>query len=85
MPIYDLDEESTIFDPLKIKLGGKELIIPDVDRKEFEKITDVTNGYEQLALWAHVPVKEINKLPMRKVAAAINIIAKEHRTGSHLQ
>ena len=79
MPTYDLDEKgaSTLFDPLKIKIGGKELTIPDVDRKEFEKITDVTNGYEQLALWAHVSVKEIESLPMRKVAAALTIIAKE--------
>ena len=26
MPTYDLDEESTLFEPLKIKVGGKELI-----------------------------------------------------------
>ena len=62
---------------LKIKIGGKELTIPDVDKKEFEKITEVTNGFEQLALWAHIPVKEIEQLPMKKVAAALSIIAKE--------
>lgn len=79
MPIYDLDEKevSTLFEPLKIKVGGKELTIPDVDRKEFEKITDVTHGYEQLALWAHVPVKELEHIPMKKVAAALKIITKE--------
>ena len=79
MPTYDLDEKEsvTLFEPLKIKLGGKELTIPDVDRKEYEKITDVTDGYEQLALWAKVPVKEIESIPFRKVAAALKIIGKE--------
>ncbi len=79
MPKYDLDakDSATLFEPLKIKIGGKDLTIPDVDRKEFERITDITNGYEQLAQWAHVPVKEISAMPMRKVAAALTIIAKE--------
>lgn len=77
MPTYDLDEKSTLFEPLKIKIGGKDLIIPDVDRKEFDRITAVTNGFEQLALWAHVDAKEINDLPFKKVAAALNIITKE--------
>lgn len=77
MPIYDLDEKSTLFEPLKIKLGGKELTIPDVDRKEFEKITEIVDGYEQLALWAHVPVKELEHIPFKKVAAALKIISRE--------
>ena len=77
MPTYDLDEKNTLFEPLKIKLGGKDLIIEDVDRKEFDKIAEITNGYEQLAAWAKVDIKEINQIPMRKVAAALSIIAKE--------
>ena len=79
MPIYDLDDKtvSTLFEPLKIKVGGKELTIPDVDRKEFERITEITNGYEQLALWAHVNVTEINSISMQKVAVALKIITKE--------
>ena len=77
MPIYDLDEKGTLFEPLKIKLGGMELTIPDVDRKEFDKITEVLNGYEQLALWARVPVADLNHIPMRKIASALKIISKE--------
>jgi len=79
MPTYDLDDKSigTLFEPLKIKVGGMELTIPDVDRKEFEKITDVVDGYEQLALWAKIPVKEIEKIPFRKVAVALKIITRE--------
>ena len=77
MPIYDLDEESTLFEPLKIKVGGKELIIIDVARKEFEKIADLKDPCEQLARWAKVDVKEIEEISMKKVAAALKIIAKE--------
>ena len=77
MPTYDLDEQSTLFEPLRIKIGGKELIIPDVVRKEFERKADITDPHEQLAAWANINVKEINQIPMRKVAAAINIIARE--------
>lgn len=77
MPTYDLDEEGTLFEPLKIKVGGKELIIKDVTRKEFDKIADIKDPCEQLAGWAHVSVKEIEQIPMRKVAGAINIIARE--------
>ena len=77
MPLYDLDEKSTLFEPLKIKVGGKELMIEDVDRKEYDKITEITDGYEQLALWAKVPVKEIESIQFKKVAAALKIIARE--------
>jgi hypothetical protein len=77
MPTYDLDEESTLFEPLKIKVGGKELIIKDVARKEFEKIADINLPCEQLARWANVDVKEIEEISMKKVAAALTIIAKE--------
>ena len=77
MPTYDLDEESTLFEPLKIKVGGKELIIEDVARKEFDRIADIADPHEQLAGWAKVKVKELEQVPMRKVAAAINIIARE--------
>jgi hypothetical protein len=77
MPIYDLDEESTLFEPLKIKLGGKELTIEDVGRKEFDKITEITEPYEQLARWAKVDVKELEQIPMKKVGAALKIIGKE--------
>jgi len=77
MPTYDLDEESTLFEPLNIKVGGKELIITDVARKEFEKIAAITDPCEQLARWAKVEMKEIEEIPMKKVAAALKIIAKE--------
>ena len=77
MPIYDLDEESTLFEPLKIKVGGKELVIEDVARKEFEKIADIKDPLEQLAGWANIKVEELEQIPMRKVAGAINIIARE--------
>ena len=77
MPLYDLDEKSTLFEPLKIKIGGKDLTIPDVDRKEFDKITSITDPYEQLASWAHVPVNEIEQIPMKKVASALKIIGRE--------
>jgi len=77
MPTYDLDEESTLFEPLKIKVGGKELIIEDVARKEFEKIANITDPCEQLAKWAKVEVTEIEGIPMKKVAGALKIIAKE--------
>jgi len=77
MPTYDLDEESTLFEPLKIKVGGKELVIEDVARKEFEKIADIKDPLEQLARWAKVEVKEIEEISMKKVAAALTIIAKE--------
>ena len=77
MPIYDLDEESTLFEPLKIKIDGKELTIEDVDRKGFDAITDIKDPYEQLARWAKVDVKEVEKMKMKKVAGALKIIAKE--------
>ena len=77
MPTYDLDEEGTLFEPLKIKVGGKELIIKDVVRKEFDKKADIKDPCEQLAAWANVDVKELEQIPMRKVAGAINIIARE--------
>jgi len=76
MPTYDL-EENTLFEPLKIKVGGKELVIPDVDRKEFERIADIKDPYEQLAQWAKVDLKEVEQIKMKRVAAALKIIAKE--------
>jgi len=79
MPTYDLDEESTLFEPLKIKVGGKELIIKDVVRKEFDRIADIMDPHTQLAGWANVSVKEIEQIPMKKVGAAINLIAREFR------
>ncbi len=77
MPTYDLDEQSTLFEPLKIKVGGKELIIKDVARKEFDRKADITDPCMQLAAWADVDVKEIEQISMRKVAGAINLIARE--------
>ncbi len=77
MPTYDLDEESTLFEPLKIKLDGKELIIEDVDRKTFEKIADIKDPHEQLAGWAKVDKKKLEQIKMKKVAVALKIIARE--------
>lgn len=77
MPIYDLDADNTLFEPLKLKVGGVELTIPDVDRKEFDKITEVRDPYEQLAQWGKVKVSVVEKIPMKKVAAALKIIGKE--------
>ena len=77
MPTYDLDEESTLFEPLKIKVGGKELVIPDRLRKEFDRIADINDPHKQLAAWANIKVEELEQIPMRKVAAAINVIARE--------
>lgn len=77
MPTYDLDEEGTLFEPLKIKLAGIELTIEDVGRKEFERITDLTDPYEQLANWAKINLKKIEQIPMKKVSAALKIIGKE--------
>jgi len=85
MPTYDLDEESTLFEDLKIKVGGKELVIPDRLRKEFDKIADIKDPVEQLAAWANVSVKELEQVPMRKIAGAINIIAKEFMGPSALR
>lgn len=76
MELYDLDEESTLFEPLKIKLGGVELTIEDVARKEFDRIADIIDPYEQLAAWAKVNVKVLEKIKMRKVAGALKIIGK---------
>jgi methyl coenzyme M reductase gamma subunit len=77
MPTYDLDEESTLFEDLKIKVGGKTLIIPDRLRKEFDRIADINDPHKQLAAWANIKVEELDQIPMRKVAGAINIIARE--------
>ena len=77
MPIYDLDEESTLFEPLKIKLDGKELTIKDVARKEFDKKAAIKDPYEQLASWAEVDIKEVEQITMKKVSGALTIIAKE--------
>ena len=77
MPTYDLDEESTLFEPLKIKLDGVQLTINDVARKEFEKIAEIKEPYDQLAAWAKVDVKVIEKIKMKKVAGALKIIVKE--------
>ena len=77
MPIYDLDEESTLFEDLEIKVGGKKLVIPDRLRKEFDRIADINDPHKQLAAWANVKVEELEQIPMRKVAGAINIIARE--------
>ena len=77
MTTYDLDEENTLFEPLKIKVGGKELIIKDVARKEFDRIADIKDPHDQLAAWADINVKELEQIPMRKIAGAINIIARE--------
>ena len=77
MPIYDLDEESTLFEPLKIKLGGVELTIEDVPWSEFEKITAIKDPYEQLARFAKVDVKVLQKVTMKKISSALKIIGKE--------
>lgn len=77
MPTYDLDEEGTLFEPLKIKLGGVELVIDDVNRKEFDKIAEITDPYEQLARWAKIDLKVVENIPMKKVASALKIIGKE--------
>jgi hypothetical protein len=75
-PIYDLDE-STIFGPVKLRINGKEYTVPDVDKKEFQRISEIPDPYEQFAAWAQVPLKEVEGLGMRKIAAALRIIAKE--------
>jgi len=77
MPTYDLDEESTLFEPLKIKVDGVELVIEDVARKEFDRIADIKDPHEQLAAWAKIDVKKLEHVKMRKVSGAINIIARE--------
>ncbi len=77
MPTYDLDEESTVFELLKIKVGGKDLTIRDVDRKEYDKITNIDDPYEQLACWAKVPVKELELISFKKLAAALKIIGRD--------
>ncbi len=77
MPTYDLDEEGTLFEPLKIKVGGIELIIEDVGRKEFEEITNLIDPYEQIARWAKVKLKEVEHIPMKKLSTALKIIGKE--------
>ena len=77
MPTYDLDTDESLFEPLKLKVDGVELTIPDVDRKEFDRIADITKPYEQLAAWANVELKVVEKIKMKKVAAVLGIIAKE--------
>lgn len=77
MPIYNLDDDKSAFDDVKITMDGITLTIPDVGKKEFDRISSIAEPYEQLAAWAGVPVKDILKLRMRRVAAALNIIAKE--------
>jgi len=77
MPIYDLDEEKTAFEPLKIKIDDKVLVIKDVDRKEWDKITEIIDPYEQLAKWAGVDIKEIEQIKMKKVSVALKIIGRD--------
>lgn len=77
MPIYDLDEEKTAFEPLKIKLDDKVLVIEDVDKKEFDVITEIKDPHEQLAAWAKIDVKELEQIKMQKVAVALKIIGRE--------
>lgn len=77
MPTYDLDADNTLFEPLKLKVDGIELVIPDVDRKEFDRITDIRDPYDQLAQWAKVKVSVVEKILMKKVAATLKIIGKE--------
>ena len=38
-----------------------------------DRIADIADPHEQLAGWAKVKIKEVELIPMRKVAAAINI------------
>ena len=76
MPTYDLTDES-LFEPLKLKLDGVELVIEDVVRKEFDKIIEEMDPYIQLARWAKVDVKVVEGLKMKKVAVALKIIGKD--------
>ena len=52
-------------------------VITDARDLYSARIADINDPHEQLAGWANIKVKEIEQIPMRKVAAAINIIAKE--------
>jgi len=78
MPIYDLDDKGdTLFEPLKIKVGGMELIVEDFSRKEVDAILELKDPYAQVAAWTKTDVKEIHKLTMRQIAACLKIIIKE--------
>jgi len=75
MSYYDLDEDNSIFEPLKIKIDGIELVINDRDRKEYDRIANIPNPYDQLAAWAEISVKKIEHIKSKKIAAALRIIA----------
>lgn len=77
MPTYDLDSNESLFEPLKLIVDGIELTIPDVDRKEFDKITEIKDPYDQLARWANVDVKVLEKVKMKKVSAALKFIGRD--------
>lgn len=77
MPFYDLDEENTIFEPLKIKVGGIELVIDDVGKKEFDEIAELDDPYAQVAKLAKVPIKKIEHIKMKRIATALKIINRE--------
>jgi len=75
MSYYDLDENNSIFEPLKIKIEGIELVIKDRDRAEYDRIAEIPNPYEQLAAWAEIDVKKLEHIKSKKIAAALRIIA----------
>lgn len=81
MPIYELDKEKSLSEPIVIVIEGKKLTIKDCGKKDFDKISTIGDPHEQLAAWARIPKKDAEKFPMRKVAAALRIIAKELLTG----
>lgn len=81
MPKYNLDKEKSLSEPLKIVISGKELVIKDVGKKDFDKFSSIGDPHEQLAAWAGIPKKDAEKFSMRKVAAALKIIAKEFVAG----
>lgn len=77
MPYYNIDEDDSVFEPLKIKVGGVELVVEDIAKKEFDKISEIKDPYEQLAKLANVTVGKVEHIRMKRISAVLKIISKE--------
>jgi len=76
MKEYDLNDIKEEFGDTIIKIDNLKLIIKDRTAKEWDEVSSIPDPVVQLAMWADIDPKLLENISMKKIAAALKIIAR---------
>ena len=76
MKEYDLNEMKEEFGDTIIKIGPLKLVIRDRTAKEWGELAAIPDPVIQLAAWAEIDPKLLENESMKKIGAALKIIAR---------